>query len=194
MVPLRCSSAIYFVAGVVLVSTSQVSAFVPGIPKGSCFRTSPALAGTSRAAHGARGYDEGVSRRRLVGRVQRWDARLAATPEEDVGASSAKDSSSSGSGGGEEEDAVWARAELPLSNDVQVEQANRAVWQVTDPSELQKVARFGERGTVELSFLSIVWAGTEGKHNCCSHPIRPVLPRRTHSPSRLCLTVRTGRF
>lgn len=32
--------------------------------------------------------------------------------------------------GGQEDEDVWARAELPMSNDVQVEQATRAVWQV----------------------------------------------------------------
>lgn len=65
----------------------------------------------------------------LAGLMHRYDARLAATPEEDADAPSPEDSSSSG--GSEEEDAVWARAELPLSNDVQVEQATGAVWQVT---------------------------------------------------------------
>lgn len=125
-----CSSALPFVAGVLLVSASQVSAFVGVVSKGSCVSTtSPTLDGTSCAASGAWGFDEGARGSVLAGRVQRWDTGLAGTPE-DVDASNPGD----GSSGSEEDDAVWARAELPLSNDVQVQQATRAVWQVTGPS------------------------------------------------------------
>ena len=151
------------VAGVLLVSASQVSAFVAGIAPqgGSCFRTRPAPGGgASRAANGARGYDEGVGRRVLAGRrVQRCAARLAATSEgeDDADASDKEDGDTSGNDG---EDAVWARAELPLSNDVQVEQATRAVWQVTDlPPASSNPARCFEI-VVELNFLSS-YAGLE---------------------------------
>lgn len=127
MVSRRCSSTTPFVAGILLLSASQATAFVAGIATGSCF--SAAIADTSCAAIGAWGYDESVGGCKLSGRVRRWDVRLAATLED----ADAARAGESGSGSDEEEGAVWARAELPLSNDVQVEQATRAVWQVTNP-------------------------------------------------------------
>lgn len=54
-------------------------------------------------------------------------AQAEAQTSSDASGSSGRSSSS------EEEDAVWARAQLPMSNDMQVEQATRAVWQVKAP-------------------------------------------------------------
>lgn len=105
-----------------------------------------------------------------AGRVQRHDAPLAATSEEDVDAPRAEDTSS----GGEEEVAVWARAELPLSNDVQVEQATRAVWQVSGCSFQTQAARVLFR--VVRNFRPS-YAGTANKHRLLrSNPRRPPTP------------------
>lgn len=166
-----------FVAGVLLASAARVSAFVAGI-------ASPALPGTSCAAIGAWGYDEDVRGNKLAGREQRWDARLAVTSE-DVDTPSTGDS-----GGGEDEDAVWARAGLPLSNDVQVEQATRAVWQVTTCSPT-KAMRLDFKREVLSNFLSIACRNRENKPMAV--PTQP--PPPVHfAPNRLCLTARTARF
>lgn len=123
-------------AGVLFaVSPSQVYGFVStsgGLSSSCCKHESHRR--RSSGYNGAWGsHPEGSSCAALEQNAQRRRLRLAATPEDveasEEGFNENSTSISTDNGSGEEEE-VWARAELPMSNDVQVEQATRAVWKV----------------------------------------------------------------
>lgn len=113
------------------VTPANVGAFVPSSAvSGSCFGGHACKVKTEEL-----GYHDGPYRGSMLARRARRRKTMTAAQEESAGTSD----ESSGSGGSRKqeeeddgEDAVWARAELPMSNDVQVAQATRAVWQVRE--------------------------------------------------------------
>lgn len=129
-----------------------------------------------------------------AGRVRRWDAQLAATPEGveasssnegAVGEGGERSSDGSSASSSAEEDAVWARAQLPMSNDMQVEQATRAVWQVnTLLAILLKRIYFLALAGGEYGIIHTLHTGTCGIFStyCCTDRRYPIPPRP--SPSR----------
>ncbi|CAM9766225.1 unnamed protein product [Ectocarpus fasciculatus] len=121
------------------VTPANVRAFVSSsFPLGSCFGRH---ACTGKAEE--RGYHDGPCRGAIHARRARRRSTIFAAQEESAEAS---DESGGSSGKQEEddddrEDAVWARAELPMSNDVQVEQATRAVWQALSDGKTRQILR-----------------------------------------------------
>ncbi|CAM9115694.1 unnamed protein product [Ectocarpus sp. 12 AP-2014] len=120
------------------VTPANVGAFVPSsIRLGSCFgRHARKVKAEEWGCH------DGPCRGAILARRARRRSTMTASQEESAEASD--ESSGGGSKHQEEEDgedAVWARAELPMSNDVQVEQATRAVWQALSDGKTRQILK-----------------------------------------------------
>lgn len=164
------------------VSPPEVYAFVStsGGPL-CCKHESYHRSSNSGGAWGSR--QQGASCAALEERAQRQNLPLAATPEgvggseEGAGDNNGSSTSTSTDNGGEEEE-VWARAELPMSNDVQVEQATRAVWKVCMATKNSQAA--GGRWCTMLRTLCFCALEIAEMSSPCVHTkIHP--PRKCHS-------------
>lgn len=123
-----CVAAI-LLASMLIFLTCSVGAFVPAVSSGVigcsnhfCSQYSGTSSSTSIMSKWNR-HNAPLARV-----IRRRDTQQASTPED--AETSGGDGALVGNSEGEESANIWARAELPLSNDQQVQQATRAVWKV----------------------------------------------------------------
>ncbi|CAB1117088.1 unnamed protein product [Ectocarpus sp. CCAP 1310/34] len=120
------------------VTPANVGAFVPSsVRLGSCFGRH-----ACKVKAGEWGCHDGPCRGAMLARrARRWSTMTAAQEESAEASDESGGSSSKHQEEEDGEDAVWARAELPMSNDVQVEQATRAVWQALSDGKTRQILR-----------------------------------------------------
>ncbi|CAM9797510.1 unnamed protein product [Scytosiphon promiscuus] len=145
--PLKCGAL--GLAAVLLVPPAEVYGFVSTSGGLSCWEHESHRR-SSRGAWGSR--QQGAHCAALVQKTRQRSFPLATTPDgvegpegvagenSETSASTSTSTSSSSDNGGDQEE-VWARAELPMSNDVQVEQATRAVWKALSDGKNRQILR-----------------------------------------------------
>lgn len=122
------------VAVVLVVLPLRGVSFVPPTATVSGSGACASIASSCRK-HVQRASGSQAASARTPTRSRRWGSQISSTPEnvsppEEAVADSDEGGSSTDTENESRKD-VWARAELPLSNDQQVEQATGAVWKVT---------------------------------------------------------------